>query len=266
MANEGSVKQVSSVIKRTFNLTTLPRVVAEVTYLNGELGPQDRRVLCALSQHAVDNLSHENGYSIRAKVLADLVGLSLKNSKNYQDLPRCLWRLSRTLVHLNRRDELAQSWGTEGFLLLPHLEVCKAGREWEINYDFPEPAKRLLRNNALCTVDIHRLRALNSPPAESLYCLLYDVAQWSHLTCITYSIPDLTERLGLTMRHASNGRRTYRDWSKPLHIIRVAAERTYMHGQIIIDYKQEGRGTSSSITFFFAKGPCRTGHLPPSKA
>ncbi len=250
------------IFKRSFNLTTVPRVMAEVSYLAGELGAHDRKVLCALSEHAMGNNRNEQGYFLRTAQLADILGLSRRNKKNYEDLARSLWRLSRTIVHLNQHDELSQSWGTKGFLLLPELAAHKIGREWELIYDFPEAANDLIRRGALGTVDVRRLNALKSPTAESLYCLLYDVAQWSKLPSITYGVADLIQRLGVSIPSRSNGRRIYQDWSKPIRIIHAAAEKTYSVGQIIVDYRVDNCGAGTNATFFFARGQCRKGHLP----
>jgi hypothetical protein len=229
-----------------------------------ELGSLDRRVLCALSESAVRTKRRESGYALRSGELANYLGLSRRNKKNYEDLAGALWRLSRTVVHLNAHDELSGSWGTKGFMLLPELVAARVGREWELKYDFPQGANDLIERGALCTVDTHRLSSLKSPAAESLYCLLFDVAQWSRLPSIAYPIADLAQRLGLGVPTTTSGRRVYQDWSKPLRTIRTAAERTYSVGQIITDYCIAGKSADAVVTFFFARGRSRKRHLPPA--
>jgi len=260
-----SAKEVSQVVKvQKFNLLTVPRLVAEVTYLAGELGVSARRMLCALAEYAVKNgPSGEDGYRLSVRILCDLLGISTRSRSNYEEIPAVLWGLSRTVVHLNSRDELSKTWGTDGFLLLPRVAAVKDGREWMIEYDFPPAAKKMINQGQLCTVDTHRLKALRSPSAETLYCLLYDVAQWSKLPSVVYTAPDLRQRLGLSMPTTKGRSADYAHWGRLVSQIRDASERVYGVGQCLSDYRIFGKGAEAAAEFYFVSGNCRKGHLPP---
>jgi hypothetical protein len=255
----------TNVPMRSFNLTSIPRMIGDVTYAGGELGARDRRTLVAMTAIAAERgpQSDRGNYLTRSRELLDRMGVSKKSNKVREEIPGILWRTSRTGICLAAGDPLSGSWGTESFYLIPILMLIKDRRDYLIEYNVPAAANALIQQGKLCTVDLHRLHAIKSPAAESLYFLLYDVAQWSNKTWIEYSTPELAARVGIELSAFSLGGKRYTRWKKIIDILRAASKTVYDLAQYLVDFEIRGSGDESSFVYYFADAAFRKGHLPP---
>ncbi|MGC1953033.1 MAG: hypothetical protein WA970_10780 [Gammaproteobacteria bacterium] len=263
----GLLLQRQQVLKETFALTSLPRIALSVTYANGELSTADRRNLIALTHHAHVGARDEYGWTVKPRRLAELVGARYGECFR-RDVAASLWRMAGAGLQLSRGDPLATAWGVASFYLLPLVTTERRGREQVIIYDLPDPAKELLRQGQLVTEDMQRLLALRSPTAETLYVLLYDLAQWqqkSYRQTATYQLEDLATRLGLSLVLTAAKGRTYTHWAKLHRQIERACERVARYAGFLRDWEFIGRGTDACVTFFFTDRNTRR-HLPPKAA
>lgn len=253
-----------SVPVRSFNLMNIPRMIGQATYICGEVGMNDRRVVVTMTEVASERgrQSDRGNFVIRSPEILDRLGVSKTSNKAREEIPATLWRLGGTAIRLATGDPLSGSWGTRSFFLLPMVDVIKDGRQYIVEYDFPAPASALIDQGKLCTVDLHRARVMTSPAAESLYFLLYDIAQWSNKTSMEYSVVELAERVGISVQTYSKGSKDYARWKRIVGTLQRASDEVYRLAQFLVDYDVRGFGASASFVFYFTDGPFRKGHLP----
>ena len=184
--------------------------------------------------------------------LADLIALE-KTRRVRDSVAKALWRLSGTSLLLHAGDPLHNDFSSEGFFLIPYIRVKKISREIHIFYSLPDESKEFIRENRLTTADMHKLAALKTPTAESLFFLLYDVCQWLKKDYVAYDILDMAERLGLTTyTRQDNDRYDKVQWSMLKRYILNACEEICKYCGFLRDYKVEGKGRDTVFIFYFS--------------
>lgn len=264
--DKGLTVESRQVRQETYSLGTLPRVGLTIAYLCGELGALDRRHLIGLVNHAkaVGPDDDRGRYRSTAAALAKVLDTGFNNPFR-ERLASSLWRMSGTPIRLTEGDPLAKRWTSRSFHLLPSVEVERRGREQHILYTLPDDAVRFIESGKLVTVDMQALRGMDSAAAESLYLLLYDLAQWYNGKSVLFAVADLAVRLGLRVYEAAGRAKKYDDWSKVRRYINGACERVWKYGGFLRDWTVEGRGAQTVYGFHFADKGCRL-HLPPARA
>lgn len=189
----------------TYRFRQKPYIHLKVTYSNGEVGPEDRRVLVALSHHArrhAEGRHDLTDFEIPLDEFLKLLGQKPDNRLR-RIVSLALWGLSGTFVSTLEGDPLVQhrSWTTESFSLLPRVKLIPLTRKRTLlRYTIHKHARDMLvgPDDSTTTFDLLRSLALRRQPcAESLYLLLYDCAQWIDDDHIDIRLTALSQFLGL---------------------------------------------------------------------
>jgi hypothetical protein len=262
-----SRQQVTAI---TYRLSDRPYVQLKVTFTNGELGADDRRILVALSHRAsvIAAGATSDEYAIFHDELAELVGDPSPGA--WKRISLALWCLSGTYIQLLDGDPLVRTkgWSLNSFSLLPAVQVIPQGRRHLIRYALHPHAHEMLKSSTCTSFDVLRSLATRRRPAvESLYLLVFDVAQYTAEDHVDFSAASLHQRLGFcTYQPRATSAKTGLSWPGINRTLKSIAEETEAIAGFITGFERAGSGARAAYRFHLARGEARRIHTFPTIA
>ena len=265
---DGACVSRESVTAITYRLSDMPYTQLKVSFTNGELGTDDRRVLVALSHQASSGtrdakskLTICDEYSIYHDELAELVGE--QPPRAWKRISLALWCLSGAYIQLLEGDPLVRmkGWSLNSFSLLPTVRITPQGRRYLITYTLHPDAHNMLQDDARTTFDMLRSLATRRRPAvESLYLLVFDVAQFTKGDYVEFSAASLHQRLGFCRYESHKAQQETDEWPSTNRTLKRIAEETESIAGFVTGFERTGTGPQAKYRFYLARGEARRIH------